>query len=176
MAADCRSSHDDTVLTGQITDSDDTHLRHEIKSFVQWCDKNSLELNVCKIKEMLIDLRRNITVPDCVVIKGVEVERVETYKYLGVVFDNGLSWKVNTNTIVKRAHTQSYYLRKLRSFDISPEIVQMFFTCSISSVLTFNCVCWGRNISKHDRDRLVKIIKKAESVIGKRQNRFDKHY
>ena len=42
-----------------------------------------MESNVCKTKEMLIDLRRNVILPDCVVIKGVEVERVETYEYLG---------------------------------------------------------------------------------------------
>jgi len=31
----------------------------------------------------------------------------------------------------------------------------------------FNCVCWGGGISKQDRDRLDKIMKKLESVIGK---------
>ena len=51
--------------------------------------------------EMLIDFRRNIIVLDFVVIKGVELERVGIYKYLRVVFDNGLSWKESTNTIVK---------------------------------------------------------------------------
>ena len=51
-------------------------------SFVQWCDKNYLELNVCKTKVIVIDFRRNIIVPNLFVIKGVEFERVETYKYL----------------------------------------------------------------------------------------------
>ena len=37
-----------------------------------------------------------------VFIKGVEVERMEIYKYLGIVFDNGLSKKENTNTTVKK--------------------------------------------------------------------------
>ena len=33
--------------------------------------------------------------PQLVYIKGEEVERVDTYKYLGVVFDNKLNWKEN---------------------------------------------------------------------------------
>jgi len=108
---------------------------------------------------MLIDFRTNITVPDFVVIKVIEVERVEIY-YLGVVFDNGLSWKEN--------------LKKLRSFDINPQILQRFFVSSTSIVFTFIYVCWGGNIST--QDRLEKIIKTAESVIGKRQNKFDTYY
>ena len=55
--ADCRSSHDDyiitkytddTALTG-LTTYNDTHFRQEVDSFVQWCDQNYLELDVCKI-------------------------------------------------------------------------------------------------------------------------------
>ena len=73
-------------------------------------------VNICKTNKLLNDFRRNIIVPDFVVIKGIKVKYVETYKYPGVVCDNGLSWKENTNTIVKKAHTQLYCLRKLRSF------------------------------------------------------------
>jgi len=63
---------DDTVLTEQITDNDDTHFRHEVDTFVQRCDQNNQELNVCITKEMSIDFRRNLQVPDFVLIKGVE--------------------------------------------------------------------------------------------------------
>ena len=56
---------------------------------------------------MLNDFRRNINVSDFVAMKSVVVERVEIYKYLWVVFDNGLSWKESTNTIVKK-HTVDY--------------------------------------------------------------------
>ena len=51
---------------------------------------------------------------------------VETYIYLWVVFDNGLSWKEITNTVIKKAHTRLYCLRMLRSFDISAQSLQMF--------------------------------------------------
>ena len=43
-------------------------------------------------------------------------------------------------------------------------------------MLTYGCVCWGGKVSKQDRDKLDKIIKKAESVVGKRQDRFDTYY
>ena len=62
---------------------------------------------------------------------------------------------------------------RLRSFDISPQILQILFASSISNVLTFSTVFWGVNSSTQDKNTLDKIIKKAESVIGKRHDKFD---
>ena len=92
-----------------------------------------------------------------------------------VVFDKVLSWKEDTNAIIKKAHTRLYCLIKLRSFDISSQILRMCFISAICGVLTCGCVCWGGNVSKQDRDRLDKIIK-AASIVGKRQDRFDTYY
>ena len=74
---------------------------------------------------MITDFRKNRTQHNPVVIKfkWVEVERVSTYKYLGVVFDSSLNWKENTNTIIKKAHSCLHCLRKLRSFDVRPDIL-----------------------------------------------------
>ena len=49
-------------------------------SFVGWCDSNHLVLNVTKIKEMVIDFRKQTKVPDLIVITENDVERVETFK------------------------------------------------------------------------------------------------
>ena len=89
-----------------------------------------------------------------------------TYEYLAVSF----SCKENTNTIVKKTYSRSCCLKKLRSFDICPKILQMFFTCFILSVLTFTNVCWSGNISKNDCDIMYKII------IGKRHDKIDTNY
>ena len=47
---------------------------------------------------MCIDFRKNQRCPKLVYIKGEAVERVDTYKYLGVVFDSKLNWKENINS------------------------------------------------------------------------------
>ena len=38
----------------------------------------------------------------CALILGEAVERVDTYKYLGVVFDSKLNWKENINSVLKK--------------------------------------------------------------------------
>ena len=63
----------------------------EIMSFVDWCDSNHLVLNVTKTKEMVIDFRKQTKVADLIVIIKKDVERVDTFKYLGIVIDNKLT-------------------------------------------------------------------------------------
>ena len=183
--ADCRHAHDscpivkfadDTGLTGLITDDDDTHYRQEIDRFVEWCDENYLELNVSKTKEMIVDFRKNRPVLDDIVIKGEVVERANSYKYLGVVIDDKLTWKDNTDHIIKKVHSRLFCLRKLRAFNVQQELLQMFYTSIVCSVMTFGMTCWGGNISGQDRNRLNKNIKKASGVVGRKQDDVETMY
>ena len=102
-------------MTGQIKDDDDSCYRQEIDRFVNWCDLNYSQLIVGKTKEMVIDFRRKVPVYSDVVIKGETVEKIETYRYLGIVIDHKLSWKQNLKYIIKKTHSRFYCLRKLRS-------------------------------------------------------------
>ena len=51
---------------------------------------------------MVIDFRRKVPVYSDVVIKGETVEKVETYRYLGIVIDNKLSWNKFLSTLSRR--------------------------------------------------------------------------
>ncbi len=55
-----------------------------------------------KTKELIVDLQKKIdSVPALLYINGEGVKRVETFKYLGVLICNDLSWAANTTAIVK---------------------------------------------------------------------------
>ena len=118
--ADCRSTNescppvkfaDDTELVGNIRNDEDAIYHKQFENFVNWCDKNYLYLNVFKMKEMCIIFRKNQRCPKPVYIKGEAVERVDTYKYLGVCFLNYIfysksNWKENINSVLKKKWTQ----------------------------------------------------------------------
>ena len=114
--ADCRSTDescplvkfaDDTELVGKISNDEDATYHTQTENFVNWCGKNYLYLNVSKTKEMCIDFRKNQRCPKPVYIKGEAVERVNTYKYLGVVFVSKLNWKENINTVLKKSELEN---------------------------------------------------------------------
>ncbi|KAI3353897.1 hypothetical protein L3Q82_005103 [Scortum barcoo] len=59
--------------------------------FVDWCELNHLQVNASKTKEMVIDFSRKPSADIAPVnIQGLDIERVRTYKYLGVHLNNKL--------------------------------------------------------------------------------------
>ena len=128
-------------------------------------------LNVGKTKEMVIDFRRNKPNYKPIMVKGEAVEQVD--KYLGLVIDNKLVWHENTDEIIKKVHSRLFCLKKLRSFRMREDILEVFSLSTISSVLTNGCVCWGGTASKQDRDRREKTTRKAGGMTGRQQETFD---
>ena len=77
-------------------------------NFVTWSERNHLQLNVTKTKELIVDLRRLKTTVTPVSIQGFPVDTVEEYKYLGVYFNNELDWTRNTEVVYIRAKVDSF--------------------------------------------------------------------
>ena len=65
------------------------------------------------------------------------MERVETYKYLGVVFDTKLNLKENINSVLKKVNTRMYCLRKLRSFGVNSGMLVTFHNAVICSIIVY---------------------------------------
>ena len=70
----------------------DSVYSSEVEKLSNYCMDNSLDLNVKKTKEMLIDFRKAPTVIPDLFIDGVKVEKVTEYKYPGAVLDNKLNF------------------------------------------------------------------------------------
>ena len=71
--------------------------------FSSWRSTNFLHFNVSKTKEMCIDFRRNRTVISPIVINGEAVEQVDSFKYLGVVFDKKLSFTEHVTAVQNKS-------------------------------------------------------------------------
>lgn len=59
---------------------------------------------------------QNENTPIVEFVEGINVERVKGYKYLGITFDDKLSWKCHVDAVVKRVQSRLYFLRKLDQF------------------------------------------------------------
>jgi hypothetical protein len=68
-----------------------------------WYQDNTLCLNVIKTKELIVDYRKRRAEQAPINNDGAVVERVESFKFLGVHITNELSWSNHTKTVVKRA-------------------------------------------------------------------------
>ncbi|KAK1785226.1 hypothetical protein P4O66_018626, partial [Electrophorus voltai] len=156
---------DDTVVMGLISDNDERAYLEEIKHLENWCQENNLLLNVSKTKELIVDCsKKQEWHYQPVRIGGTTVERVDSFRYLGVHISQDLSWSRHTNSLAKKARQRLYHLRCLRDFRLPSKVLWNFYTCTIESILTGNITVWFGNSTKQDRQALQRVVRSAERI------------
>ena len=99
-------------------------------------------------------------------ISGTPVERVSSFKYLGVNISEDLTWTAHIQTQVKKARQRLYHLRQLRKFRVSPTILKTFYSGTIESVLTQCISVWYSNATNQDCKALQRVVRLAERISG----------
>ena len=90
-----------------------------------------------------MDFRRKKSSPlSPLLVDGRTVEILKNFKLYGSVISNNLKWKKNTDIIVKKAQQRLYFLRRLRSFGLTRQIMLIFY-----SVLTISNTIWFGSIT-----------------------------
>ncbi len=150
---DCTATHssnviiklaDDTTVIGLITDNDETAYREEVSTLTKWCQKNHLSLNIDKTKELVVDYRRQSR--EHTPIDKTPVERVTSFKVLGVHITEDLTWSAHTDAVLKKAHQRLFFLRRLRKSGTSPSIVG--------------------NSTAGNRRALQRVVRTARHIVG----------
>ena len=85
---------------------------------------------------MCIDFRRNRTVISPIVIIGEPVEQVDSFKYLGVILDEKLSFTEHVTAVQKKSRQRLHVLRKLRAFYVDPLLLRLYRSI-IEPLLTY---------------------------------------
>jgi hypothetical protein len=149
---------DDTTVVGLITDNDETAYREKVTDLALWCQDNNPSFKVIKTKEMIVDYRKKRTEQVLILIDGAVVEQVESFKFLGVHITNKLTWSKHIKQVVKWARQNLFPLRRLKRFDMGPQILKRFYSCAIESIL-MGCItaCYG-NCSASDRKALQRVV------------------
>ncbi len=172
---DCTATHssnvivkfaDDTTVIGLITDNDETAYREEVSTLTKWCQENHLSLNIDKTKELVVDYRRQSREHTNITIDKTPVERVTSFKFLGVHITEDLTWSAHTDAVLKKAHQRLFFLRRLRKFGTSPRILRSFYTCTVESILTGCITAWFGNSTAGNRRALQRVVRTARHIVG----------
>nr|AAA83744.1 orf2 [Batrachocottus baicalensis] len=119
---------DDSAIVGLISADDDREYRELNQDFLGWCQRNRLQINSSKTKELVVDFRRGKRSPPLPLsIQGLDIEMVTSYKYLGVHLNNKLDWSDHAHALYKKGQSRLFLLRRLRSFGVQGALLKTFF-------------------------------------------------
>ena len=94
------------------------------------------------------------------------MERVSSFRFLGVNIQDNLKWKTNTTTVVKKAQQRLHFLRVLRSYHLRQDLLVSFYRCAVESILTY-CICvWFASCTELEKSALQRVVKSAQRIIG----------
>ena len=157
---------DDANLEGFITESDESFYREEVSNFSIWCDEHFLSLNVPKTKEIILDFRKHKTAHLPLVIKGQEVDIVDSHVYIGITIASDLSWSEHISKIISKLNQRMYFLRTMKNFYVDNTILQLFYSSVLESIFKFCIICWGGNTKAHDKERINRVVKRSSKMCN----------
>ena len=94
------------------------------------------------------------------------MERVLTFKLLGVHITDKLNWFTHTDSVVKKAQQRLFNLRRLKKFGLSPKALTNFYRCTIESILSGCITAWYGNCSSINRKALQRVVRSAQCITG----------
>lgn len=131
---------DDCVVFHEIKNGADvTTLQADLGNIATWCDNWRMELNISKCKAM--GITRTSTLTPMYFVKGIPLEPVASYKYLGVHITNNLKWDMHIDHITANAIRTLGFIR--RNFSQVPSSIKLLlYKTLIWSKLEYAASIW----------------------------------
>ncbi len=88
---------DDTTVSSTSTDLTDTSIQTAAEHLMHWTLENGMKINEAKTKEMILYFGNNPAVQSIepILINDKSIERVTSFKLLGVIISSDLSWDMH---------------------------------------------------------------------------------
>ena len=86
-------------------------------------------------------------------------------RLLGLIIKDDLTWKSNTQNLVKRANSRMLILRKLKEFDVKTQDMITIYVLFIRSVIEQNSVVWSSALTCGELAYLERTQKVALRII-----------
>ena len=167
---------DDTAIVGLFDSRNIDSYVGEINAVSDWCVANNLLLNVSKTKEIIFDFRRTHDVHQTIKMDNSEVSIVKSYKYLGTIIDQDLTWSEHINNVFTKCQQRLYFLffylfflrtlGKLNVPTVDNKILHLFYSSVVQRVLSFGCIIWWNSVTLKNKNKLNKICKYAKKITN----------
>ena len=95
--------------------------------------------------------------------KSLRAFNVITFKYLGVVFNNFMTWKAHADYVCKKVASRVSILGRVRSF-VTKEAATLVHNALILPLFDYCDIAWS-NLLQQDIDRLQRLQNRSARII-----------
>ena len=159
---------DDTNLTFADSNPDKliSVLNDDLKTLQNWLNLNKLSLNAIKTKCMFMASRQKLsTIPEepNIAISGNKIERVRSYKCLGLKLDESLTWEHHVSTIISKVSKVIGVLRRLKPL-LPQSTLTMIYNSLAQPYFDYCSIVWD-SLGKGLGQKLQRLQNRAARII-----------
>ena len=150
---------DDTTLSEVLNKNQNSLMPDYFQEILDWSSSNLMNINFNKTKEMILGSLKNDP-PAALEASSNIIERVHTYKLLGVTLNDKLKWDNHVHSICSKASSRLYFLKLLKRSRVSIADLQYFYISIVRPVLEYACQVWHSSLTKEQSTSIEKIQKR----------------
>ncbi len=166
--------HADTILfaddmtlyfTGHTNDTLFHSANADLNKLNEWCLSNRLTINSDKTYFMLFSNKNDNNLPE-LIIRNSQIARTSKLKFLGVTYDENLTFKFHTTNISQKLSRCTAMLYKIRDF-MPTEILRTMYYAHIYPHLQYCNPIWANTQATHlncinlIHKKIIRIITKS---------------
>ena len=141
---------DDVCIYRPISSCGDfRYVQDDIEVIEEWSIENFRNLNPSKCKYMLISRKRTPSMPDEPLVLGdLPLQRVDAFKYLGVLLSQDMSWSSHVQaTCSKAKKVLGLLYRKFYGCSNTNTLIQLYISL-VHPHLEYACPVWAPHMAK----------------------------
>lgn len=115
-----------------------------VKEISDFASYHGVELNPKKCKEMVISfLKYRLPCDNQIFVAGQPVEAVSSFKLLGLLIPNDLTWNLHADRVLKKANSRLYTPRLLKKAGLSSSDLVIIYSSFIRSQIEYTSPAWS---------------------------------
>ncbi|CAB4007098.1 Hypothetical predicted protein, partial [Paramuricea clavata] len=111
-------THGRSTVSALASITQNCNMQEVLDGINDWAHRNKMKLNAKKTKDMWICFKAAIPEQPHLKIGDDTIERVKSFKLLGLWIDNTLKWNTHIDEIARRENKRLFYLRECRRADL----------------------------------------------------------
>jgi hypothetical protein len=155
---------DDCTLSEVICRHEVSEMQHEMDCLANWSKNNHMNINIKKTKEMLLgSIAKNP--PPAVQLASSSIERIHSYKLLGLHVNDKLKWNDHVSSICSKAASRLHFLKLMKRAAMSTEDLTYYYQTVVRPVTEYACVVWSSSLTKGQLKQIESIQRRAIKIV-----------